>query len=136
MHSKRLIYCNSDDLVIGKVPKECYISAEDSYNNTSSYQTVTVKKGSKLKLNFDVDESGVFLKWVSLIEDLVIIILNDHTFRWDFKTHQHDIRFGIRAVNTQTGEKINEVELRRIEASANDETGFITCQANHRCEFC
>lgn len=46
----------------GKVPKDFYITEEDSYNNTSTYQTVVVKKGSKLKLNFDVEESGVFLK--------------------------------------------------------------------------
>lgn len=47
---------------LGKVPKEFYITEEDSYNNTASYQTVIVKKGSKLKLNFDVDDAGAFLK--------------------------------------------------------------------------
>lgn len=47
---------------LGKVPKELYINEEDSYNSTSSYQTVVVKKGSKLKLNFDVEDLGVFLK--------------------------------------------------------------------------
>lgn len=47
---------------IGKIPKEYYITEEDSYNNTTSYRTTVVKKGSKLKLHFDVEDSGVFLK--------------------------------------------------------------------------
>lgn len=100
----------------GKIPKSFYITEEDSYNSTSSYQTVYVKKGSKLKLNFDVEDSGVFLKW-------------------DFKTHNHDIKFGVRALNNKTGEKFNEVDLKRIEASESEETGFITCLANHKCEL-
>lgn len=54
----------SDDVIKwgGKIPKSFYITEEDSYNNTSSYQTVTVNKGSKLKLKFEVDEVGTFLK--------------------------------------------------------------------------
>jgi hypothetical protein len=35
---------------------------EDSYNSTSSYRNTVVKKGSKLKLHFDVEDTGVFLK--------------------------------------------------------------------------
>lgn len=46
----------------GKVPKSYYITEEDSYNNTTSYQTVVVKTGSKLKLNFEVEDSGVYIK--------------------------------------------------------------------------
>jgi S-adenosylmethionine:tRNA-ribosyltransferase-isomerase (queuine synthetase) len=46
----------------GKVPKSCYISEEDSFNNQTSYQTVVVKKGSKIKLNFDAEEPGVYIK--------------------------------------------------------------------------
>lgn len=100
----------------GKIPKEFYITQEDSYNNTTTYQTVIVKKGSKLKLNFEIEDSGVFLKW-------------------DFKTHNHDIKFGVRALNMKTGEKFNEVDLKRIEASETEEHGFITCQANHKCNL-
>jgi hypothetical protein len=50
------------DKTLGKIPKQFYISEEDSYNNTSTYKTTIVKKGSKLKLHFDVEDSGVFLK--------------------------------------------------------------------------
>jgi hypothetical protein len=46
----------------GKVPKSYYITEEDSYNNTTSYQTVVVKTGSKLKLDFEVEETGVYIK--------------------------------------------------------------------------
>jgi hypothetical protein len=55
--------------------------------------------------------------------------------RWDFKTEQHDIKFGVRAVNLQTGEKFNELDLKRIAAHETEEAGAITCQANHRCEY-
>lgn len=55
--------------------------------------------------------------------------------RWDFKVHAHDIKFGVRAINQKTGEKINEVDLKRVEANESEETGFITCQVNHKCEF-
>lgn len=100
----------------GKIPKEFYITQEDTYNSSSSYQTVNVKKGSKLKLNFNVDVDGVYLKW-------------------DFKTHNNDIKFGVRSLNTKTGEKVSDVDLRRIEASEREESGFITCQANHKCNL-
>ncbi|XP_070492722.1 SEC14-like protein 4 [Chironomus tepperi] len=97
----------------GKIPKKFYISEEDTFNNTSTYKTTVVKKGSKLKLHFEVEDSGVFLKW-------------------EFKTEMHDIKFGVRSVNQQTGEKVNEVPLKRIAANEDEETGFITCQANHK----
>lgn len=51
----------------GKVPKEFYISKEDTFNSNSSYQTVVIKKGSKLKLEFDIKQSGIILKYI-LIE--------------------------------------------------------------------
>lgn len=55
--------------------------------------------------------------------------------RWDFKTHNHDIKFGVQSINKSTGEKVSEVDLRRIEASETEEHGFITCQANHKCNL-
>lgn len=56
-------------------------------------------------------------------------------FRWDFKTHNNDIKFGVRAYNSKTGEKFNEVDLKRVEANEAEETGFITCQPNHKCNW-
>jgi hypothetical protein len=61
--------------------------------------------------------------------------INGECSRWDFKVHAQDIKFGIRAVDQKTGDKLSEVDLRRIAASESDETGFITCQANHKCKF-
>ncbi|CAO1334850.1 unnamed protein product [Diamesa tonsa] len=98
----------------GKVPKEFYISKEDTFNSNSSYQTVVIKKGSKLKLEFDIKQSGIILKW-------------------DFKTHSHDIRFGIRSENTETGEKINEIPLMRISSQESEEIGFLAC--NSKCKY-
>jgi hypothetical protein len=54
--------------------------------------------------------------------------------RWDFKCHAHDIKFGVRAINQKTGEKFNEVDLKRVASSEGDESGFITCQPSHKCE--
>lgn len=101
---------------LGKIPKNLYIRKEDSYNGTSTYQSVTVKKGSKLKLSFDADEPGVFLKW-------------------DFKTEIGDIKFGVKAENTETGEKFNEVDLKRVSSHEAEHSGFITCQAYHTCKI-
>ena len=42
----------------------------------------------------------------------------------------------MRALNTKTGEKFNEVDLKRVVASLeSEETGFITCQAGHKCKY-
>lgn len=39
----------------------------------------------------------------------------------------------MRALNKKTGEKFNEVDLKRITPNDGEETGFITCQADHKC---
>lgn len=75
-----------------------------------------MKKGSKVKLNFEVESTGAFLKW-------------------DFKVHNNDIKFGVRAVNINTGEKFNEIDLKRISFSESEETGFVECQVNHKCNY-
>lgn len=56
------------------------------------------------------------------------------TSRWDFKAHSNDIKFGVRAYNLQNDEKFNEVDLKRVASTDGDETGFITCQPNHKCK--
>lgn len=56
-------------------------------------------------------------------------------YRWDFKTEGQDIKFGVRAVNAKTGEKFNEVDLKRVMSHETEETGFVTCQAGHKCKF-
>ncbi|CRK92712.1 CLUMA_CG006247, isoform A [Clunio marinus] len=96
----------------GKIPKEFYISSEANYNSSSSYCTVIIKKGSKLKLTFNAETEGVFLKW-------------------EFRAHNHDIKFGVKAVNNQTKEKISAIDLKRISSNESHEIGFITCIKDH-----
>lgn len=48
--------------------------------------------------------------------------------------HNLDIKFGVRAVNKATGEKFEEVEMKRVEAIDGDQTGFIATEPNHTCE--
>ena len=57
------------------------------------------------------------------------------TFRWDFKVHGYDIKFGVRAIDQKTGERFKEVELKKISSSEENESGFITCQPNYKCEY-
>lgn len=57
----------------------------------------------------------------------------DH-FRWDFRTFDHDIRFGIKRVNNKTGEENIEVPLQRVASHQLDEEGFITCQKDCTCK--
>lgn len=57
------------------------------------------------------------------------------TSRWDFRTHNNDIKFGVRAVNQKTGEKFSEVELKKVLENESEETGFITCLPNHQCKW-
>lgn len=45
----------------GKVPKEAYVSKEDNFSSTELTETI-IKKGSKLKLSFDVVDEDCFLK--------------------------------------------------------------------------
>ncbi|XP_070494118.1 SEC14-like protein 4 [Chironomus tepperi] len=98
----------------GKIPKELYRTGEETtYNNASTYKTTVVKKGSKLKLSFDITESDMILKW-------------------DFTTESHDIKFGILAENLTTGEKFSEVDLKRTTSHEAEESGCISCQKNCR----
>lgn len=93
----------------GKVPKSMYTSKEDSFNNNLTFTETEIKKGGKLKLVFDCEDSGCFLKW-------------------EFRTFDHDIKFGIKCVNKKTQENEIEVPLKRVASHQVDESGFITCQ--------
>lgn len=50
----------------GKVPKELYVAKEEHFNNNNTFKETVIKKGSKMKLYFDVVDEGCFLKWVKL----------------------------------------------------------------------
>lgn len=55
--------------------------------------------------------------------------------RWEFKTFDHDIRFGVMRKNDLTGDISNEIELARVASHQLDEEGFITCLPDCTCKF-
>lgn len=54
--------------------------------------------------------------------------------RWEFRTFDHDIRFGIKRINEQTGEQNIEVDMKRVASHQLDEEGYIACQPDWTCE--
>ncbi|XP_055701475.1 SEC14-like protein 2 [Phlebotomus papatasi] len=93
----------------GKVPETMYNKKDDENNN--DFSEATIRKGGKLKMEFDCKDDGCFLKW-------------------EFRTYDHDIRFGIKCKNEKTGELTEEIPLKRVASHQLDEVGFITCHPN------
>ncbi|XP_055323322.1 SEC14-like protein 4 [Sitodiplosis mosellana] len=93
----------------GKVPKELYIMRDEKDNNNEDFVDTMIKKGSKIKLEFKCKDAGCALKW-------------------EFRTFDHDIRFGIKRINEQTGEENIEVDMKRVASHQLDEEGYIACQ--------
>lgn len=52
--------------------------------------------------------------------------------RWDFRTEEHDIRFGITCTDRE-GKVTPAVRHRRIAAHQMDETGVLACEAPATC---
>ncbi|XP_045474000.1 SEC14-like protein 4 [Harmonia axyridis] len=95
----------------GKIPESYYMKnlQKDDPENEKEYTIVTIKKGDKLKLKFEVDEEGSFL-------------------RWDFRTDNHDIRFGVNYTDKE--DKVTTaVALNRVSAHQIDEAGVLACQS-------
>lgn len=80
-----------------------------SNNNETEYKEAIIKKGGQLKLEFECSEPGCYLKW-------------------EFRTLNDDIRFGVRSINHETEEVTNEFPLRRCASHQGNEIGFIKCQ--------
>lgn len=55
--------------------------------------------------------------------------------RWEFKTFDHDIRFGIKRVDDKTGDENIEIDMKRVASHQLEEEGFITCQPGCICKF-
>lgn len=55
-------------------------------------------------------------------------------YRWEFRTFDHDIRFGIKRINDKTNEENIEIDLRRVASHQLDEEGFINCQPEWTCK--
>lgn len=88
---------------------------ENGVNNNSQLTEAIIKKGGKLKFDFDCNAPGCVLKW-------------------EFKTYDHDIRFGIKCTNVKTGEETEEVPYKRVASHQLDEIGFIACQQDCSCK--
>lgn len=104
----------------GRIPKDLYVTQDDGFisnNNETVYKEATIKKGGKLKFEFECTEGGCYLKW-------------------EFRTLNDDIRFGVRSVNHETEEVTNEFPLRRCASHQGNEIGFIKCQPNCLYKVC
>lgn len=100
----------------GKVPEAWYLTncaLEDNPNAIAAedFTEATIKKGGRLRLEFKCTEP-------------------DRVLRWEFRTVDHDIRFGVKYVDQSSGEETVEVDLGRVPSHQLDEVGFIACQVN------
>lgn len=96
----------------GKIPKSYYtkkFQANDTSAEGNVFETSVIKKGDKLTLDFPVEEEGCFL-------------------RWDFKTEDHDIRFGI-TLTDEDGNTSPAIRHGRVASHQIDESGVLACQA-------
>ncbi|CAG9772686.1 unnamed protein product [Ceutorhynchus assimilis] len=95
----------------GKVPKSFYTKKldENSLSQDREYVTAVIKKGDKITLDFVVEEEGSFL-------------------RWEFRTEDHDIRFGI-TLKDADGNTTPAVRHGRVSSHQIDENGVLACQA-------
>ncbi|GJQ83375.1 hypothetical protein Trydic_g18157 [Trypoxylus dichotomus] len=73
------------------------------------YVTTTVKKGKQLALDFFISDPGSLLQW-------------------DFRTEDHDIRFGV-TYTDENGNVHKVINPSRTSANLVDVTGTITCKA-------
>ncbi|XP_076233425.1 SEC14-like protein 2 [Calliopsis andreniformis] len=91
----------------GKVPKEMYASNIEK-EKQNDFTTVTIKKGGKLELDMSTSEMGSLLSW-------------------EFRSEDHDIKFGI-VMKDNNGTKKEIVPIRRVAAHQLDEIGILTCE--------
>lgn len=90
----------------GKIPREMYVANTDK--DKENLTTVTIKKGGKLELDMPASEMGSVLSW-------------------EFRTENHDIRFGI-VKKDNNGTRKEVLPMRRVAAHQLDEIGILTCE--------
>ncbi|XP_076654593.1 SEC14-like protein 4 [Halictus rubicundus] len=91
----------------GKVPKEMYMNNIEKDRQTD-FTTVTIRKGGKLELDMHASEMGSLLSW-------------------EFRSDDHDIKFGILKKDTD-GSKKEIIPIRRVAAHQLDEIGILNCE--------
>ena len=62
-----------------------------------------------------------------------IIILFEYLFRWEFRTADHDIKFGVECFE-DTGIKTTPIETHRVNCHQSDEIGVLQCLSPCTCE--
>ncbi|XP_008212840.1 SEC14-like protein 3 isoform X1 [Nasonia vitripennis] len=93
----------------GKVPKSMYTNKGNKDKDKENvFTTVTIKKGEKLKLDFNPPEAGSLLSW-------------------EFRSDDHDISFGI-VKKMGDGSTQDVVPIHRVSAHQLDEVGIVTCE--------
>ncbi|CAH1280313.1 unnamed protein product [Diabrotica balteata] len=93
----------------GKVPQSYYKKNIEVKDYEKEFTKAVIKKGHKFILDFIVVEEGCHLKW-------------------DFKTDEHDIKFGI-TLKDENGVESPVVRHRRVASHQIDESGVIACQS-------
>lgn len=93
-----------------------YSDKNENTDNGDSFIEDVIKNGSRIKLEFVCADAGCFLKW-------------------EFRTFDHDIKFGVKCINEKSGEETIEIPLKKVASHQLDEMGFITCQPDCKCEF-
>lgn len=96
-----------------------YVEQKD--DDDKSFIEAIVNKGNKLKLEFDVGSKKPTEE--------------DKLLSWDFRTVDHDIKFGIYSIDNATGEKRSEVPLTKVYSNEMNEVGFITTRPNTKCKL-
>lgn len=89
----------------GKVSQDMYVEKDQQDEN---FTTVTIRKGHKLELDIPAEETGSILSW-------------------EFRTEDHDIKFGIVKKGTD-GANTDIVPLRRVAAHQMEEIGVLNCE--------
>lgn len=120
----------------GKIPEELYIQKNDSDKCKDDFTDTIIKKGGQIQLTFKCTDTTSILKYViECVQRICLVLTNNFLNRWEFKTFNHDIRFGVKRKNDQTGDVTNEIELARVASHQLDEDGFITCLPDCTCKF-
>ncbi|KAF2903096.1 hypothetical protein ILUMI_03084 [Ignelater luminosus] len=93
----------------GKIPKSYYTNTFTKDGGDENFQTVVIKKGKKFTIDFIVAEDGCVL-------------------RWEFRTEDHDIKFGITYCDSE-GNTSPAIRFQRVSSNQVNEAGILSCQA-------
>lgn len=113
-----------------------YVNNADRDNQ--NYTTVTIRKGGKLELDMSASEMGSLLRYINYITSMRVQFywsINIHS--WEFRTEDHDIRFGILKKDTNGTQK-EVIPMKRVAAHQLEEIGILTCEvpATCKCRWC